>query len=240
MLSLLWSAMSTNRRQTFEATYVAVATTMRRRCLPPPSRVPVPMSMHQRWRERPRRRAWRLTPGRPHGVVHAIVGCVSRPCLRAQSVQGNRAARARVFVHNCEERSGPADGGAMGLLTAGFFGGTMLDLALELGHFTIAAMMLAPCSASSMLSASLRPGQWPGLRALTTPARGTDWQLRDGGRSDEDHNDVDDQVDRAYVGLITSVPHGTPPVRHNGIRSAHSADAPRARLERILHDIAVR
>jgi hypothetical protein len=101
-------------------------------------------------------------------------------------------------------------------------------------------MMLAPCSASSMLSASLRPGQWPGLRALTTPARGTDWQLRDGGRSDEDHNDVDDQVDRAYGGLITSVPHGTPPVRHNGIRSAHSADAPRARLERTLHDIAVR
>ena len=101
-------------------------------------------------------------------------------------------------------------------------------------------MMLAPCSASSMLSASLRPGQWPGLRALTMPARGTDWQLRDGGRSDEDYNDVDDQVDRAYGGLITSVPHGTPPVRHNGIRSAHSADAPRARLERTLHDIAVR
>jgi hypothetical protein len=26
---------------------------------------------------------------------------------------------------------------------------------------------------SSMLSAALRPGRWPGLRALTTPARGT-------------------------------------------------------------------
>jgi hypothetical protein len=123
---------------------------------------------------------------------------------------------------------------------ARFFGGTMLDLALELGHSTIAPMTLAPCSASSMLSASLRPGQWPGLRALTTPARGTDRQLRDGGRSDEDHNDVDDHVDRAYGGLITSVPHGTPPVRLNGIRSAHSVDAPRARLERILHDIVVR
>jgi hypothetical protein len=91
-----------------------------------------------------------------------------------------------------------------------------------------------------MLSASLRPGRWPGLRALTTPVRGTDWQLRDGGRSDDAHNDVDANVVRAYGELITSVPHGTPPVRHNGIRSAHSADAPRARLERILHDIAVR
>jgi hypothetical protein len=35
------------------------------------------------------------------------------------------------------------------------------------------------------------------------------------------HNDVDDYVDRAYGGLIISVPHGTPSVRHNGIRSAH-------------------
>ena len=50
---------------------------------------------------------------------------------------------------------------------------------------TIARMMLAPCSTSSMLSASLRPGPWPGLRALTTPARGTDWQWRDGDNCDD-------------------------------------------------------
>jgi hypothetical protein len=68
---------------------------------------------------------------------------------------------------------------------ARFFGGTGFDLTLEVGHATIAWMTLAPCSASSMLSASLRPGQWPGLRALTTPARGTYLQLRDGGRTDE-------------------------------------------------------
>lgn len=35
------------------------------------------------------------------------------------------------------------------------------------------AFMLTPCSASSMLFATLRPGRWPGLRALTTPPRGT-------------------------------------------------------------------
>jgi hypothetical protein len=78
-----------------------------------------------------------------------------------------------------------------------------------------------------MLSASLRPGPWPGLRALTTPARGTDWPLRDGGHLMTGHNDVDANITRAYGGLITSVPHGTPPVRHNGIRSAHSADRPK-------------
>jgi hypothetical protein len=54
------------------------------------------------------------------------------------------------------------------------------------------------------------------------------------------HNDVDDFIERAYGEFITSVPHGTPPVRHNGIRSAPSADAPRARLERNFHNIAVR
>jgi hypothetical protein len=58
-------------------------------------------------------------------------------------------------------------------------------------------------------------------------------------RSDEAHNAVDDGIARAYVGFIHSVPHGTPPVRHNGIRSAHSADAPRARFRATLHDIAV-
>ena len=78
---------------------------------------------------------------------------------------------------------------------------------------TIASMMLAPCSASSMLSASLRPGQWPGLRALTTPARGTVWQLRDGGERDDGFTTILTRTStRAYGGLITSVPHGTPPV----------------------------
>jgi hypothetical protein len=144
-----------------------------------------------------------------------------------------------MFVHGCEDRSRPVTRLAIGSRRVRFLGGTGFELALGSGHATIAWMMLAPCSASSMLSASLRPGHWPGLRALTTPARGTGWHLRDGGQTDEAHNDVDDHADRAYRGLITSVPHGTPPVRHNGIRSAHSADAPRARFERNLHNIAV-
>ena len=59
------------------------------------------------------------------------------------------------------------------------------------------------------------------------------------GRSDEAHNAVDDGIARAYVGLISSVPHGTPPVRHNGIRSAHSPTLPGHGFERTLHDIAV-
>ena len=64
-------------------------------------------------------------------------------------------------------------------------------------------MRMTQCSASSNALRCASTALSRGLRALTTPARGTDWQLRDGGRSDEDHNDVDDHVDRAYGGLIT-------------------------------------
>ena len=191
MLSPLWLAMSTNRRQTLEATYVAVATTTRRRCLPPRPRVPVSMSLHQRWRERPRRRARRLTPGRPDGVVHAIVGRVPCLCLRTHSVQKNRAARVRMFVPGCEERSGPADGIAMCSRTRPIprWNGIRSRDRIGSGHHRADDAGAVLGIVNALRFASTRP--WPGLRALTTPARGTDWQLRDGGRSDEDHNGVD-------------------------------------------------
>jgi hypothetical protein len=117
ILSLPWLPMRTNRRQTLEGAHVAAPATARRRCLPPRPRVPMPMSLHQRWRERPRRRARRLTPGRPDGVVHAIVGRLPCPCLRAHSVQKNRTARVRMFQHGCEGRSGSATRVAIGSRT---------------------------------------------------------------------------------------------------------------------------
>jgi hypothetical protein len=42
-------------------------------------------------------------------------------------------------------------------------------------------------------------------------------------------NEVDEEIAQAYVGFITSVPHGTPFVRRHGQRSAHPAGAHRAR-----------
>ena len=44
-----------------------------------------------------------------------------------------------------------------------------------------------------------------------------------------DSNEVDARIAQAYVGVITSVPHGTPSVRRNGQRSAHPVGAHRAR-----------
>ena len=66
-------------------------------------------------------------------------------------------------------------------------------------------------------------------RALTTPPRGTFQQLRDGRQPVNHSKMVDAGIAQAYVEIITSVPHGTPPVRPHGLRSAHSAGAQRAR-----------
>lgn len=196
-------------------------------------------SVHQRWRERPRCRARHLTPGRPDGVVHAIVGraacvavCVPSSCRRSSPPasalpQPDATDEARRHVLQESVRA-PAQ----------FSCRTRPRSRLGSSCTTIAPMMLAPCSASSMLSAALRPGLRPGLRALTTPPRGTDWLLRDGDQSQMADNAVDANGARAYVGLITSVPHGTPSVRLSGQRSAHSADAPGHRSGAHPHDIA--
>ena len=185
--------------------------------------------MNQRWRERPRCPALRVTPGRRDGVVHAIVGPVARRRFRPVNVQDERAARVHVF--------GATFAGRIRLSnrTEISSGRRMYSRQKRQGcgprsrRCPIAFLMLAPCSASSMLSAPLRPGHRPGLRALTTPPRGTFRQLRD-GRQPVDHSKmVDAGIAQAYVDIITSVPRGTPSVRRHGLRSAHSAGAHRAR-----------
>jgi hypothetical protein len=65
--------------------------------LPPFLSVPMSQSVNQRWRERPRCPAPRVTPGRRDGGVHVIVGRVARRRVRAVNVQDERAARVHVF-----------------------------------------------------------------------------------------------------------------------------------------------
>lgn len=231
--------MSANRRQMLEAAYVAAFTTARRRSVPTRPRMAVPTSLHERWRERPGRRARRLTPGCPDGVVHAIVRRAPCRCLCGQFVQENRAASVHSRAARSDGRSVAAS--LQGSVRAGtsFCGTADASSAARSSGTTIAPVMLAPCSASSMLSASLRPGRWPGLRALTTPARGTHWPLRDGGQLMTVYNDLDASITWAYGGLIASVPLGTPPVspqRHP--ERAFRRQPRRHGLERIPHKIA--
>jgi len=90
--------MSENHGQPLGAAHFAAHSNARRRSVPPRSRAPVPTSQHQRWRERPRCPALRMTPGRRDGVVHAIVGRAACRCLCAQFVPDERAARVHIFV----------------------------------------------------------------------------------------------------------------------------------------------
>jgi hypothetical protein len=79
---------------------------VRRRSLPPSVPVPVLESLHERWRERPRCPGRRVTPARRDGVVHAIGGRAAGPCLSAEIIADERAARVhrsstRVEEENC-------------------------------------------------------------------------------------------------------------------------------------------
>ena len=169
--------MTANCVQASLSQQLAASTTSRRRSVPPSPPEPVSQSLNQRWRERPRCPAPPLTPGRRDGVVHAIVGRAARCCLRAQVVQDERAARVHDFVSRFAEQCGRRIELQSVRVRAMFFRTERPVLASRSCRRTIALFMLAPCSASSMLFAALRPGRRPGLRALTTPPRGTTWAI---------------------------------------------------------------
>jgi hypothetical protein len=91
--------MSVRFVQASESQHLDAEARSRRRSLPPSLSVSVSQSVNQRWRERPRCPARRVTPGRRDGVVHAIVGRAVCRCLRAQVVHDEtRWSRARVRV----------------------------------------------------------------------------------------------------------------------------------------------
>jgi len=165
--------MTANCVQASLSQQLAASTTSRRRSVPPSPPEPVFAVADQRWRERPRCPALTVTPGRRDGVVHAIVGRAACRCLRAQFAPHGRAAHVRVLVSRFAEEFGrrveqkPVRARRMDSWKKRHV------VTSRSCRRTIASLMLAPCSASSMLFASLRPGRRPGLRALTTPPRGT-------------------------------------------------------------------
>ena len=128
--------------------------------------------MNQRWRERPRCPALAVTPGRRGGVVHAIVGRADCPCPRAQVVQEERAARAHILASRFAGRMRPTNRTQISSCASPVFPQKRCARRRRSRQRTIAFFMLTPCSASSMLSAALRPGPRPGLRALTMPPLG--------------------------------------------------------------------
>jgi hypothetical protein len=158
--------MSANRKQPLEAAYFAEFTSTRRRSMPTRPRTPVSMSLHQRWRERPRRRAQRLTQGAltgsftPSLVVSRVRVCAPRSC-------GTIAPPACTdqccgVVERLPRKSVRA--------RARFIGRTWLRLAFRSSRATIARMMLVPCSASSRrgrhCASSGYTSESPGIRSV--------------------------------------------------------------------------
>ena len=164
--------------QTLLSQQLGARTSARRRFVPPSLPVPVSQSQNQRWRERPRCPALQVAPERGDGVVHASVGRVPRrghACSARAGRTRRPRAQDRVAVRRDKAVRDPL---ANWVRSRGHL--SRKNVAAGESVFataTIASLMLVPCSASSMLLALLRPGRGPGLRALTTPPRGTSLAL---------------------------------------------------------------
>jgi hypothetical protein len=164
--------MTANCVQAFLSQQLAARGSSRRRSVPPSLSEEVSQSLNQRWRERPRCPATPVTPRRRDGSFTPSLDPACR-CLRAQFVQDERAARVHVFESGFAGTRRSMSGTEIGPRTRPSFRKKRHTYQSRSCRRTIAPFMLAPCSASSMLFASLRPGRRPGVRALTTPPRGT-------------------------------------------------------------------
>lgn len=165
--------MSANGLQRRLLQHLRASVRVRRRSVPPSLQLQVSQSLHERWRERPPCRARRVTPARRDGVVHAIGDGAACPCLRAEFAADERAVRTHVFMSRFARTNDSMDCRNPGARNPRLLRRKLALSEPRKARRTIALSMLAPGSASSMLFASLRPGLRPGLRALTTPPRGT-------------------------------------------------------------------
>jgi hypothetical protein len=189
--------------------------------------------VNQRWRERPRRPASPVTPGRRDGVVHAIVGRAECRCLRAPFVQEESAARVYIYAARSNRRTVSMHSAGIGSRTSAVLLQNTTTIAARIeGHHHRANDAGAVLGIVNALRfASTRPMAGPSgvddacarhrsatarmvvdlmrlTTMLTTTSRGR------------------------MLGSFRQCRTGTPPVRHNGIRSAYLPPPPGHGFER--------
>lgn len=155
--------MTTNRVQAFRLQQLGGSAPVRRRFVPPSLPEPVSQSQNQRWRERPWCPALPVAPARRDGVVHASVGRVPYRC-HACSARAGRTRRPRAHDRvRVRWDKAVRDAIANWVRSRGSLSRrNVAFIQSDIAPGTIASLMLAPCSALSMLFASLRPGRRAG------------------------------------------------------------------------------
>lgn len=224
-----------------DALHVTARWTPRRRSVPTRPKVPVPRSLYQRWRERPRCRARRLTSERSDGVVHAIVGRAACRCPCVKFVQDNRAANTHLCAARHERRRRPrrsarTDSRMSVVLPASTI---VLGTEIELHHHRTDDAGAVLGVVNALRFAPTRPVAGPSgiddasARHVLAIARW--WSIWTA------HNAVDANIAQAYLDVITPVPQ------------RHSSGSPHGHPERAFrrcpsgtvwsahtHDIATR
>ncbi len=226
--------MTANRMQASLSQQLAASTTSRRRSVPPSPPGLMSQSLNQRWRERPRCPALPVTPGRRDGVVHAIVGRAACHCPRAHVTQDKRAARAHVCGSRFAGTMRPTERTEIGSFASHVFqGGTSrLQIQIQTSHHRAFHAGAVLGIVNALRCASTRPTAGPsGIDdASARHMSGSFAMVGTVSITRTDHsNGLDEGIVRAYLGVIASVPHGTPSVRLKGQRSAHPVGALRAR-----------
>jgi hypothetical protein len=147
-----------------------------RRSVPTASVRLVHRPVRQRWCERPRCPALKVAPAPGDGVVHTIAGRARCQCPCTAFVRKKRAARLPVrgalflrATHPTNQRARWED---VRQLLPEFSRRKPCQLRLHHRAFDSRAVLGV---VNALRSASTRPR--PGLRALTTPARGTTWAI---------------------------------------------------------------
>ena len=230
--------MTANDVQALLLQHVAADTRSRRRSLPPSLSVPLSQWVNQRWRERPRCPALRVTPGRRDGVVHAIVGRAACRCLCTEVVQEERAARVHVFVSRFAGRRRLADRTDTCSGTSNVFPekASRLQTQIQASHHRALDTGAVLSVVNALRSASTRPVAGPaGIDDASARHVFSNYAMV--GNLSITRRRLTRESRRRML-TSSSVPLGTPSVRRHGQRSAHPAVAHRARYRAQLLNIA--
>ena len=214
----------------------------RRRSVPPSSSVLVSQSVNQRWRERPRCPARRVTPGRRDGSFTPSLVVPHVNVYPHTSCRTNAPPVPHAFVSRFAGTMRLANGTEISSCASHLFPERRHVCRSRFRHRTIALIMLAPCSASSMLFASHRPGLAAGPSGIDDACARHDlgycamagFLMTRAGREKR----VDAGFPQAYLDVSRLCPPAHPPHRTQCMQSAFSSRRPQGTIQAPPHNIA--